>query len=386
MRIALFTPFSPDIGGGSIQLKGLLPQLAEFDINWYYLASTKAASGVGTWVGPQLMGGPLLQDVSRSSRLWLRGTSGRIREIAARMDADLYWIVAMNEGVLVALELSASGKPVHLTVHDDPVSVFERSTRYRLLSPLMRRSFSQVIRSAKSVDVISHGMRDFYREKFGIESQVVYRYVQGLPRLKEHAISTDVLRVGHIGIIYNANQFREFVEALRVHGRNLGVPIKLVKIGRSREFEKVQEVYPDLVEDLGELPERAAIEELSKCNFLYSMYPDTLRFEIFRRTSQPMKLSTYIQAQRPIFAHTPVDSTLAAAIRKYRIGAVCTSSDRQGLEVALKAFHQLEEVPRERFEQARTELLGIAQVKDLENTLRHSGMPFVETRTTSLVS
>ena len=386
MRIALFTPFSPDIGGGSIQLKGLLPQLAEFDINWYYLASTKAASGVGTRLGPQLMGGPLLQDVSRSSRLWLRGTSGRIREIAARMDADLYWIVAMNEGVLVALELSASGKPVHLTVHDDPVSVFERSTRYRLLSPLMRRSFSQVMRSAKSVDVISHGMRDFYREKFGIESQVVYRYVQGLPRLKEHAISTDVLRVGHIGIIYNANQFREFVEALRVHGRNLGVPIKLVKIGRSREFEKVQEVYPDLVEDLGELPEKAAIEELSKCNFLYSMYPDTSRFEIFRRTSQPMKLSTYIQAQRPIFAHTPVDSTLAAAIRKYRIGAVCPFSDRQGIEVALKAFHQLEEVPRERFEQARTELLGIAQVKDLENTLRHSGMPFVETRTTSLVS
>ena len=47
---------------------------------------------------------------------------------------------------------------------------------------------------------------------------------------------------------------------------------------------------------------------------------------------------------------------------------------------------QLDEVPRERFEQARTELLGIAQVKDLENTLRHSGMPFVETRTTSLVS
>jgi hypothetical protein len=386
MRIALFTPFSPDIGGGSIQLKGLLPQLAEFDINWYYLASTKAASGVGTWLGPQLMGGSLLQDLSRSSRLWLRGTSRRIREIAARMDADLYWIVAMNEGVLVALELSVSGKPVHLTVHDDPVSVFQRSTRYRLLSPFMRRSFSCVMRSAKSVDVISHGMRDFYCQRFGIEPLVVYRYVQGLPRLKDHPTGTGVLRVGHIGIIYDANQFREFVEALRAHGRNLGMSVKLVKIGRSREFEKVQEVHPDLVEDLGELPEKAAIEELSKCNFLYSMYPDTPRFEVFRRTSQPMKLSTYVQAQRPIFAHTPEDSTLAAAVRKYRIGSVCGSSDRQGIEVALKALQQLEEIPRERFEQARTELLGIAQVRDLENTLRYSGMQFVESRTTSQVS
>jgi hypothetical protein len=302
------------------------------------------------------------------------------------MDADLYWIVAMNEGVLVALELSASGKPVHITVHDDPVSVFQRSTRYRLLSSFMRRSFSQVMRSAKSFDVISHGMRDFYRERFGVECQVVYRYVQGLLRFKDRVISTEVLRVGHIGIIYDANQFREFVEALCAHGRNLGMPIKLVKIGRSREFERVQEVYPDLVEDLGQLPEKAAIEELSKCNFLYSMYPDTPRFEVFRRTSQPMKLSTYIQAQRPIFAHTPEDSTLAAAVRKYRIGSVCSSSDRQGLEVGLKALQQLEEIPRERFEQARTELLGIAQVKDLENTLRRSARPFFDRRPARVVS
>ena len=386
MRIALFTPFSPDIGGGSIQLKSLLPQLTEFEIDWYYLASAKGASGVGTWLGPQLMGGPLLQDVSRASRLWLQGTSRRIREIAAQMDADLYWIVAMNEGVLVGLELSASGKPVHLTVHDDPVSVFQRSNRYRHLSPLMSKSFSRLLRSARSVDVISHGMRDFYRERFGIESLVVYRYVQGLPRFKDHVIGKDVLRVGHIGIIYNASQFREFVEALRAHGRRLGVPVKLVKIGRSREFEKVQEDYPDLVEDLGELPEKAAIEELSKCNFLYSMYPDLPRFEVFRKTSQPMKLSTYIQAQRPIFAHTPEDSTLAAAVRKYRIGTVCPSSDRQGIEVALKAHLQLEEVPRERFEQARSELLGIAQVWALESALRSSGTPFSQSRPASRVS
>ena len=60
------------------------------------------------------------------------------------------------------------GKPVHLTVHDDPVSVFHRSTRYRLLYPLMSQSFSRLLKSVRSVDVISHGMRDFYLRKFGV--------------------------------------------------------------------------------------------------------------------------------------------------------------------------------------------------------------------------
>jgi len=159
-----------------------------------------------------------------------------------------------------------------------------------------------------------------------------------------------------------------------------------VKIGRSREFEKVQEEHPDLVEDLGELPEKAAIEELSRCNFLYSMYPDLPRFEVFRKTSQPMKLSTYIQAQRPIFAHTPEDSTLAAAVKKYRIGTVCSASDRQGIETALKAHLQMEEVPRDRFELARSELLGVAQVQALENALRGSGRQFCQIRPASQVS
>jgi hypothetical protein len=136
---------------------------------------------------------------------------------------------------------------------------------------------------------------------------------------------------------------------------------------------------------LGELPEEAAIEELSKCSFLYCMYPDVPRFEVFRRTSQPMKLSTYIQAQRPIFAQTPEDSTLAAAVRKYRIGTVCTSSDRAGIEAALKVFLQLEDVPHECYEKAGTELLGITQVRELANALR-SGVQSIEWDSVSVVS
>jgi hypothetical protein len=373
MRIALFTPFSPDIGGGAIQLKSLLPHLRDFEINWYYLASAKAVSQPGTWLGPQLMGGPLRQDLIQSARLWALRMSSRLREIVASMDADLYWVVAMNEGVLVALELIESGKPVHLTVHDDPISVFQRSVRYRLLAPFMSSVFARVLKSARSVDVISCGMREFYRKKFGIPALVVYRYVEALPRIEGRVAADDVLRIGHIGTIYHAGEFREFVEALLAYGRRVGVSIRLLKIGRSREFEKVQREHPNLAEDLGDVSESLAIEHLSRCNFLYCMYPGGPRFEVFRKTSQPMKLSTYIQAQRPIFAHTPEDSTLADAVRKYRIGFVCAPLDRQGMEVALRDVQQLGDLPRERFERARTELLGVAQVGKLEDTLRCSG-------------
>ncbi len=53
------------------------------------------------------------------------------------------------------------------------------------------------------------------------------------------------------------------------------------------------------------------------------MYPAGGKYQLFRRTSLPIKVSTYVQAQRPIFAHTPADSTLACVVTKYKLGAVC---------------------------------------------------------------
>jgi hypothetical protein len=41
VRIALVRPFSPEIGGGSAQLRSHLRYLPELDVQWYYLACRK---------------------------------------------------------------------------------------------------------------------------------------------------------------------------------------------------------------------------------------------------------------------------------------------------------------------------------------------------------
>jgi hypothetical protein len=42
------------------------------------------------------------------------------------------------------------------------------------------------------------------------------------------------------------------------------------------------------------------------------MYLAGKKYELFRRTSLPIKVSTYAQAQRPTFAHTPREARLPA--------------------------------------------------------------------------
>jgi hypothetical protein len=87
-------------------------------------------------------------------------------------------ILAHNEGTLVPRVLMRRGARVHLTVQDDvPDGIFERSNRYRLLAPLARPTYQQTLKQARSVDVISEGMRRYYASRLGLQSVVVHRFI-----------------------------------------------------------------------------------------------------------------------------------------------------------------------------------------------------------------
>lgn len=368
MRIALFSSFSPEIGGGSVPLRGHLREMRDFDIHWYYLAPSPVQTERTHYLGMPLSDLQLAADLA--ARAGLPGSTAAVRRVVDELQADLFWVVGHYEGVSVAAELLRRGKPVHLTVHDDPVCMFKRSRRYRLLTPLMAGLFSKVITHVKSADVISRNMRDAYLQKYKVESFPVYRYVPALPdvpiRVPESSPKT--LLVGHIGSIYHPAPFRAFLRACRNIAAEKNRELKVLRVGTSPELDEITCENPSVFENRGELTEDQAIPLLASCDLVYAMYPAGNRFECFRRTSMPMKLSTYIQAQRPIFAHTPADSGLAQVVGQFRIGQVCSS---EKVELIRTAIAQLLDSPckPETFESARQQLMGRQQIDRLRLAL-----------------
>ena len=83
----------------------------------------------------------------------------------------------------------------------------------------------------------------------------------------------------------------------------------------------------------------------------------------------PIKLSSYVAAQRPIFAHAPLDSTLARIVGPWRVGKVCASDDLAALKAQLGEALETA-VPRKNFERLRNDLMGLDQVKQLGAALR----------------
>jgi hypothetical protein len=368
MRIALFTPFSPEIGGGSVQLRSHLAQLSALNIDWYYLAPTAVQSPAYHCLGPPFSPLQFAFDLSARTGL-LPGSTKLASHVADQMSADLYWVVGHYEGVSIAAELLSRGKPVHLTVHDEPLAMLTVSRRFRALWPLMSYTFSRVLRAAKSVDVTSTGMRDYFKRKYDVNAVALYKYVPQLPQINPKP-SPATLTVGHIGKLYHSAPFRQFVQACRDYAASVTRGFKVIRIGSSAEMDKLASELPSIFEPHGELLEQDAFPVLARCDFVYAMYPPGFRFQGFRRTSLPIKLSTYIQAQRPIFAHTPPDSGLAQLVEKHRIGCVCTTSRPDDLRRRIEEILSTP-IPRENFEAARQDLMGKEQIEQLKLALQH---------------
>jgi glycosyltransferase involved in cell wall biosynthesis len=367
LRIALFTPFSPEIGGGSAQLRSHLEQLPDLDVQWYYLANEPAPGLRRQWLGEPLTANQFLSDLSARTRV-LPGSKARVQQIVAHIEADLYWVVAHYEGISVAAELNDRGEKIHLTVHDDPFGTWIRSERYRAFRPLLWRTFPRLLRAAQSIDVTSWGMRNLYRQKYGVKCFALYRHVPNLPDLDIPRDSRR-LTIGHIGTLYRPEPFERFLSASKRVAAETNRSLRIVRIGDSPEIDCIAAEDPGIFQAHGDLNEERAIPLLAACDFLYAMYPAGRRYELFRKTSLPVKVSTYLQSQRPIFAHTPADSTLACVVRQYGIGCVEESGSEPRIAEKIRGLLD-RPVPRENYQLAREDLMGAPQVHQLRAALR----------------
>jgi hypothetical protein len=214
---------------------------------------------------------------------------------------------------LAARLLSRPSLPVHLSVHDDPAfGVALMSRRHVALLPVIERDFGYALRRARSVDVISEGMARRYRDRYGIGSTIVHRGIAEPVLERPGYVAGGSLEIGVMGNTYGYAQLPLLGRVVEAAAGRVGVRGRLVMIGEGPGQRLRAEVGDRIdVEVTGHLDERRAIERLSRCFALYLNYPFSRRAAVLRQTSFPTKLSSFLLAARPLFAHAPFDSSIA---------------------------------------------------------------------------
>lgn len=316
--LILLTDYPPRAGGGgAVILRSLIGEADRGRILWLSLSpdapgatsdgpSQVLQSGSGRFAS-LLRRRSMLTDSILGARL-----AAEVRAIAAERKAGAVWAVMHGAVVHVAAHLTGHADlPVHLTVHDDPAfGVALMSTRYLAMVPLIERDVRRSLRAARSVDVVCEDMGKRYRERYGVSSTVAHR---GMSRPIEPSATheTQVLEVGVLGNTYGYTQLPLLAEAVIKAASTVGVPGRLVVLGQGNGPQLARDFAGRLdVEVTGHLNEAAAVERLRRCFALYLNYPFGPRAAVLRQTSFPTKLTTYIQAARPLLVHAPRDSSI----------------------------------------------------------------------------
>lgn len=374
-QICLFTAHAPNVGGGGAILRSLLANLPGLDVHWYYIGSGPVAGYESGYLGTALMGGPMLKDITQTRKMLKGGELPFIDELSQKLlsiDCDGYWIVSHNEGLRMAIELAVRQheRPVHMTVHDDWAGALcARSVRYRLMAGAAKKLTGKALKTVPSFDLISGGMRNYYRGLTARRGEVCHRYLPESTILAAPEPETgDSILIGHIGSIYDKKDLFAFVALAKAFYQEQSRTVMLQMWGCHLKPIDVPAALRANIKFYDTLPEEKVIPQLAKCHFVYCMYPLSKALHVFSQTSLPTKLSSYLQAARPIFGHGPADSTLAEFLGTTKLGAIWSAADKQ------KGFELLEAISslrpsRADWQKARKQYFGEMNLEVMNKVL-----------------
>ena len=304
-------------------LRNFLDRETRRSIVWITLApgADSATSPIADARVVVLKGGPeaivprTRRSIFRDTLFLSRRLAEEVRKIAQEHRARGIWIVMHGAAVPIASHLvKYRDLPVMATVHDDPAfGVALRSRRYFALVPLIERAFARALKGAAGIEVISRGMMERYKKRYGVSGTLGNRVVAPFvatpaPFSKEGK----TLRIGVLGNTYSYSPLPVLGCAVARAAEDLGLNGELVFVGQG-QAERLRAELGGLISivSVGHVHEAEAAAVLRGTFLQYLNYPFGWRDRVLRQTSFPCKLATYIMAGRPLLIHASADSTTA---------------------------------------------------------------------------
>lgn len=216
-----------------------------------------------------------------------------------------------------------------------------KSTRIvqRFLAKIFER---RMIKDSRKFLVICRGLKDFYKDKYGVQPIILPHSIDLDIVNKNFAIDKNsestrskIIRIVYSGGVYDDqyDAMLSFVEAIR--NSDLNVKLTITSVHSAEYFKKIGIADEDT--EVRFFKNRKKVFELQRqADILYLPLafdpPDP--FEV--KTALPTKIFEYIASMRPILIHCPADSFLSKFCRENKIGYVCNTIEKKYILVSIE--------------------------------------------------
>lgn len=244
--------------------------------------------------------------------------------------------LAFEAVVTGRLSAKISGLPLLVNVHDDPVNRLRVKGHPGWFLRWYEKQFAKTLQSAQRVGVISDTMGEVYQQRYGVRTTTLYIGVEAQKCLQPRCPSEEGARVIlSLGSQNSAENWNLLIEAVQLLNAQAGEQkYRILHIGKLSPTV----ARPPEVEVSGWLPDEDFLRELDRADICFlnaSFAPEQAEVG---RLSFPLKIHSYIQAQRPMLALGPSDSAVVRFVREHQAGEICCQPDAGALAAAVQAL------------------------------------------------
>lgn len=213
--------------------------------------------------------------------------------------------------------------PLLVNVHDDPINRINLKGHPAWFIRWYAKQFEKTLRAAKRVGVISDYMGEAYQQRYGIKTTTLYIGVEEAKCLVPAPLNIDKKPhvIGSIGSINSLENWNLLIEGVHnLNNKHGAGSFKIIHIGPFPE----NMILSEDVEVTGWLPEDQFLQQLERIDigFLsWSFKPEHFETGVL---SFPLKIHSFIQAQKPLLALGPEGSAVVRFVREHECGIWCT--------------------------------------------------------------
>ncbi len=297
-------------------------------------ALTSLASRIGAWQTLK---------IALYERKQLSLDARRAKELLSSYEADSGWITLSSpESILLAHSLIKKGVKIRVTVWDAPEHILVSQNISRTTTERLMNLFTEVLRGAKSVSVISYNMQERYQSQLDITAIVIRPVAALLQEEKKTVSHRRTLRIVFAGSLYAKVEWNALLKSLaaqqwRIADRKVVVYYLGAFPLRGAHFDR-------RVKRLGQMPTAEAAALCRKCDVAYLPYWISSDNALVASTSFPSKLAFYISNGLPVFNHGPKTSETTRIMHDFEIGVSCHSLDVDKIAAALEVLARPEKL------------------------------------------
>lgn len=220
--------------------------------------------------------------------------------------------------------------PLLVSVHDDPVNRIEIKGYPDWLVRFFEANLDRTMRRTTRCGVICKYMGEIYEERYSVETHTLFigaEKCKCLPTKSPEEIEDPIL-IGSVGSVNSINNWNLLMDSIRLLNQRYDrIKFRILHIGNISDDLQV----PNEVEVTGWVPEEEFRYHLSRIDAGFLNWSFDPKQAETSRTSFPLKIHSYIEAQRPMIALGPSDSSVIRFVDEFNCGITCTVPDVEKL-------------------------------------------------------